>query len=175
MKRIPVTGLFLLAVVVSGCHGQGSCARGDWCDCSGGSECYQGCAGDGNACRMFCHNMDRCGATCGETCNFECYSYTGDCSADCGDQCHISCNDGVSCGASCGANCNYTCWDMKSCGVTAGPGSLLSCNNVDTCVVECLGDCSVYCSEQVGNCKVTCPNGASPVSCPDGKLACGSC
>jgi hypothetical protein len=176
MKIILGMGLVLMAVVLPGCQpGQGSCVRGDWCACSGGTECYQGCSGDGNGCRFFCHNTDRCGSICGNDCTLDCHDNTKDCSADCGDQCNITCNASVSCGASCGANCNYTCSDMTSCGVKAGPGSMLSCSNVGSCVVECLGDCQVYCVDQVDHCDVTCPGGVSPVSCADGRLVCGSC
>lgn len=175
VKTLFGTVLCLMAIGLFGCQGQGSCVRGQWCDCSGGSECYQGCAGDGNGCRIFCHDMDRCGSTCGDACTLQCYNNTHDCSAECGTLCNISCNDSAACGVSCGPNCNYTCFSTKTCGAKVGPGSLVSCTTVGNCVVECTGDCTVYCTDEVDHCDVTCPGGASPVSCTDGRLVCGSC
>jgi len=174
MKYLLGIGLVLMVAVFFGCSGQATCARGDWCDCNGGTDCYQGCAGDGNGCRLFCHDLIRCGNVCGNDCNLACYNAT-DCTADCGDNCNFVCNDSTSCGASCGENCNYTCYNMQNCAVRARAGSQLTCSNAKSCVFECLGDCTVYCMDQVDFCQVSCPNGVSPVSCADGRLVCGSC
>jgi len=175
MKRIVGIGLFAIFTALTGCQsGQESCARGDWCACSNGTDCYQGCAGDGDGCRFFCTNMVRCGAVCGKDCNIE-SDHATDTSSDCGDACNISCSDSTSCGAFCGANCNYSCWNMQHCGVQVGPGSLVTCSSAKNCVVKCLGACHVFCTDEVDRCEVSCPDGASPISCTDGSVACGSC
>lgn len=174
MKLILGPGVFLLAALLSGCSGEATCARGDWCACSGGTECYQDCDGDGNGCRFFCGEMDRCGSVCGDECNVDCH-FANECSAYCDDHCSFSCNDSLSCGLVCGANCSFTCFNMQSCGVRAGPGSMIGCFAAASCVVECLGDCRVFCTDEVDRCEVSCPDGVSPISCADGALACGSC
>jgi hypothetical protein len=40
---------------VAGCgNGPGSCVSGALCECSDGTDCYQGCA-DGHGCDLLCH------------------------------------------------------------------------------------------------------------------------
>ena len=104
-------GLAGVALVVlataHGCwsSGGGSCPAGPLCECSDGTDCYQGCA-DGNGCDLLCHNMVHCGGVCGDSCRLECHD-VNDCSSSCGDNCAIDCHNTVSCGAFCGANCQY--------------------------------------------------------------------
>jgi hypothetical protein len=174
MRLIAGLALVWVAAVLAGCQsGRTSCARGDWCACSNGTDCYQGCV-DGDGCRFFCSYMDHCGSVCGNDCNLDCHDAT-DCSAECGDSCNITCSNSVSCGSFCGANCNYSCWETERCGVRAGAGSTISCSSAKSCVVECLGPCQVFCTDQVDHCEVSCPQGLSPVSCDNGMVACGSC
>jgi hypothetical protein len=172
--KLLFTIAFVAIAVFSGCSGGDTCARGDWCACQGGNECDQHCDGDGNGCRLFCYDAKRCGSVCGDECNIDCQNATA-CDAECGNDCTLNCNGNISCDTSCGANCSYTCWETQSCSIKAGPGSMISCTATESCMVECLGDCRVYCVDQVDHCEVKCPQGAAPISCPDGMIACGSC
>src|SRR5215471_8608002 len=89
------------ALVAYGCmSGGGSCPAGALCECSGGTDCYQGCA-DGNGCDLLCHSMVHCGGVCGDSCSLTCHD-VNDCSSSCGDNCTIDCHSTVSCGAFCG-------------------------------------------------------------------------
>lgn len=168
-RLILAIGFVLSASTLTGCSGHG-CRHTDWCACSSGNECYQDCV-DGDGCKFFCDHVTECGATCGNNCHFDFHDAKG-CSADCGDNCTIACYDSTTCGAFCGANCNYSCYNMDLCSVRAGPNSVVYCN-AKSCFVTCLGPCNVLCGQV--DCNVDCPNGASPMSCTDGSVACGSC
>jgi hypothetical protein len=132
MKNLLFLAILFALLGASGCHsGEGSCVQGSLCECSDGTDCYQGCA-DGNGCDLSCHNMVHCGGVCGDSCNLQCHD-VNDCSSSCGDNCQIDCHNTVSCGAFCGANCQYDCQSVGRCGVRAGPGSTIACTSVTTC------------------------------------------
>jgi len=173
MKFCFKVGLVLLslATALSACSGQ-KCGRNDWCACSGGTECLQGCD-DVDGCRFFCSLSDRCTATCGTGCTFDFHDAKEN-SFSCGDACNIGCHESTACGAICGANCDYTAYNVVHSGARVGPNSMVSCTDVKVCVVECLGSCTVAC-DQVDTCEVHCPNNAAPMSCQNGSLACGAC
>jgi len=162
--------LLFVVALTPGCSGHG-CRHTDWCACSNGTECVQSCE-DNNGCRFFCDHMAKCGATCGTACNIEFHDAKENV-VTCGDACNISCHDGPSCDATCGADCTYTSYNTDTSTLRAGPNSMIACVSVKNCVVECTGSCVVSCTDQVDQCQVTCPNGASPVTCTDGRLACG--
>jgi len=162
----------VIVAVLAGCSGN-RCLHTDWCACSGGAACFQSCD-DTNGCRFFCDHMEQCAATCGSGCSFNFHDAQEN-SFSCGDECHIICTDSTACGAFCGSGCDYTAGNADRSGVRAGPNSRISCVNVKSCVVECLGQCTVFCMDQVDACDVQCPGGAPPLSCDSGAIACGSC
>lgn len=174
--RMRLSSILLAAVALlqlAGCGtGSGSCSTGALCECSGGTDCYQGCA-DSDGCDLLCHDMVHCGGVCGDGCGLTCHD-VNDCSASCGDHCNIDCHNTVSCGAFCGANCQYDCHDVDRCGVRAGAGSVIRCTSVTTCAVECSGACQVVCTD-TQSCDLTCSQGLPPSSCADGTVRCGSC
>lgn len=173
LRRLGLLALLVaLGFAAPGCSGHG-CRHIDWCACSNGNECDQSCV-DTDGCSFFCDHMVKCGGTCGKGCNFTFHDATNN-TADCGDNCTIDCYDSTSCAATCGAKCNYNCFNVDSCSVQAGAGSVITCDTFTTCAVTCLGPCNVSCSSQTAACDVTCPDGAAPMSCVDGSLACGSC
>lgn len=167
-------GLVLIAAALTACSdAQHGCRHGDWCACSGGTDCFQSCdTTDG--CRFFCDHMTQCGATCGNTCTFD-FHDANENSVDCGDGCQIQCHDSSTCGVRCGASCDYTSYNTDLSEVQAGPNSTLRCITVKSCAVECLGACLVFCMDGVDSCDIHCSDGAPPLSCPNGSLACGSC
>jgi hypothetical protein len=170
-----ILGIAFIALVAAGlasCSGN-KCGAKDWCACSGGTECFQTCD-DVDGCRFFCFEMTKCGASCGARCNFDFHDAKEN-SIECGDTCNITCRESTSCNAICGAGCTYSSYDTDTSQVRAGADSTVSCTNVKSCVVECLGACRVFCADGVDTCEVTCPGGASPISCPNGSLACGAC
>jgi hypothetical protein len=172
MKFLSLVSVAALAAVLAGCS-KGRCGRGDWCSCSNGTECYQGCD-DVDGCRIFCDHMVRCGATCGNDCNLEFHDAT-DSSVTCGDGCHFICHNGDTCTIDAGAGGDHTCYAMKQCTIAVGTSSRVSCSTVESCTVACSGDCRVFCADDVQSCSVTCDNGAAPTSCANGSLACGPC
>jgi hypothetical protein len=172
MRWLSLVGLVALAAVPAGCSKE-RCGRGDWCSCSNGTVCNQGCD-DVDGCRIFCDHMVQCGATCGNDCNFEFHDAT-DSVVTCGDGCHISCHDGDTCTITAAARGDLTCYAMKQCTVEVGTSSQVSCATVETCAVACSGDCRVFCADDVQGCDVSCTNGAAPTACADGSLACGPC
>src|SRR4029079_5841507 len=74
LMRLSILLLFVFAPALAslaGCQGgPGSCLSGALCECSGGTDCYQGCA-DGNGCDLLCHHMVHCGGVCGAGCALE--------------------------------------------------------------------------------------------------------
>jgi hypothetical protein len=173
MKLILGIGLMVAAAAaLASCSGN-KCGAKDWCACSGGTECFQSCD-DTDGCRFFCFDMTKCGATCGDGCNFD-FHHAKQNTITCGDGCNITCHESTTCDSTCGAQCTFSSYDTDLSQVRAGANSNISCSNVKNCVVECLGVCRVYCSDEVDSCEVTCPGGASPISCPNGAVACGEC
>jgi hypothetical protein len=159
-------------LAIPGCRPSAGCDPNQPCVCTGGSECYLGCAGDG--CTQDCHGVgEACGTVCGNDCTATCHDVTG-CTASCGNGCHLDCHNVSSCGAICGDRCNYVCHDVSLCGVRVGPASTVQCTSVSTCDAECTGPCKVVCAN-VSTCNVTCLGGGAPTSCADGSLACGQC
>src|SRR3954471_2612488 len=127
-------------VLSSSCRGDGGCQRGQLCECSGGTDCYLGCDGDG--CDQTCFSANHCGAVCGNDCSHTWHD-GNDCTSDCGDDCNVSCHTSMSCGAFCGARCVYECSNVTTCGVRVGPASVVTCSQVNSCTVECTGSCQV--------------------------------
>jgi len=173
MKSVVVIGFVVVAAILAGCSDKQRCGRGDWCACSDGNACNQGCD-DVDGCRIFCYNMNRCGATCGTDCSLEFHDAVNS-SLSCGDRCHFTCHDGTSCEAHGGASSDFTCFNLDSCAMEVGANSKVSCTSVTSCTIACLGDCHVNCADEVTGCEVTCKDGAAPVSCSDGSRVCGSC
>lgn len=161
-----------LSVGLPGCKSDQGCDPNEPCVCTGGTDCYLGCTGDG--CSQDCHNVgDSCGTVCNDHCTSLCHD-TNDCTSSCGNDCGITCHNVASCGAICGDDCRYDCESVATCGVHAGPGSTIVCNSVSTCDAECAGSCHVTCTN-VSACNVDCLGGGAPITCPDGSVACGSC
>lgn len=168
----PLLALALLLPTLTACDSNaGACDAGEPCECSGGSDCFLGCDGDG--CRQRCYQLNHCGGVCEDDCSLECFD-VDECSQSCGNDCRMLCHNTVACGTICGANCEVDCHDVDRCGVRAGNGSRVNCHNLSVCAVECLGSCVVEC-EAVGRCDVTCLGGLAPTSCTNGSVVCGGC
>lgn len=163
-------GLWLCALP-GGCDSGSTCSPDEPCECRDGDDCYLDCEGSG--CRESCSSLKHCGGVCDDDCSFECHDME-DCSASCGTNCDINCHQAGSCGAFCGNFCSYTCAGVERCGVVVGPTSSVVCASVSSCEVVCQGDCHVVCSS-VSRCSVSCASGATPITCPDGSLVCGTC
>lgn len=171
-RTVVLASIFLTALFgLVGCtSGGGSCSSGHHCECSGGDECYLGCA-DGH-CDQACSSMNRCGTVCGDGCTSQCSSIGSECSQFCGAGCVLSCFSMPTCGVICGAGCHYDCHDVNQCAAQVGPDSDVTCNHFQTCAVECSGHCVVHTDNP---CQVTCAGGVPAALCATGLYACGGC
>jgi hypothetical protein len=173
-RTLPASALMawcLAAWLATGCHDEANCEPGETCECSDFGECYLGC--DGDRCNQQCHNLNKCGGVCEDDCTFHCHDMD-DCSSSCGDDCKIECNQVDVCGVICGESCDWSCHDVSRCGGVVGNGSTVDCDHISSCEVECEGECRVDCHD-ASTCEVKCNDGASPINCGNGRLACGSC
>ncbi len=172
VARVAALFVAIASLAATDCKTAEGCDPGEACVCSGGSDCFLGCTGDG--CSQDCHSVgDTCGTVCGNGCSSLCHDVST-CTSSCGSDCNLTCHSVSSCGAICGDNCDYSCESASTCGVQAGSGSTIRCTSVSTCEADCTGTCHVACTN-VSTCAVHCLGGGAPISCPDGTLACGPC
>jgi len=73
-----------------------------------------------------------------------------------------------------GADSPAACSNMAQCKFDLGGRAVVTCAAGTSCELKCQGGCAATCAAGVP-CKVTCVDGSAGVTCPDGRVVCGTC
>lgn len=185
------------------CCAAPTCGDGVCCPTEDAAECPGDCCasapicGDGVCCPDQ-EDADSCAGDCcsqsppcgdgrccpGESCEADGCEPCPSCSSggSC-DPCCEKCAQDAACDYVCqaGCDCNYDCRDGSFCQIECRNSSCFVECDLDDCIVDCkvdvVSDAGVAlpgdCACRGAGCALTCPGGATPVSCPDGvSVAC---